>query len=167
MNNSELPVRLAGRVIAVDPAGRVLLFFYDDPPPKGKHWSTPGGGVEEGEDFHTAARRELFEETGWDDVPVSGEQVHASDQVQFSGYRQALVRQYDHYFAGWVPEEERPLGEVADMHVSDGIVGHRWWTLAELDATGDSVYPKGLADLVRRLRAAGSGTADGSAGAAG
>ncbi|MGH3212751.1 MAG: hypothetical protein ACRDNO_33805 [Trebonia sp.] len=33
MTESGLPVRLAGRVIAVDPAQRVLLFFYDDPPP--------------------------------------------------------------------------------------------------------------------------------------
>jgi len=63
-----LPVRLSGRVIAVDPARRVLLFFYDDPPPKGKHWATPGGGVEEGEDFYSAARRELVEETGWPDL---------------------------------------------------------------------------------------------------
>jgi ADP-ribose pyrophosphatase YjhB (NUDIX family) len=52
-----LPDRLAGRVIAVDPAGRVLLFGYDDPPPKGRHWATPGGGVEDGEDFYRAACR--------------------------------------------------------------------------------------------------------------
>ena len=71
--SAEPPVRLAGRVIAVDPDGRVLLFGYDDPPPKGKHWATPGGGVEEGEDFYSAARRELVEETGWPDVPVSPE----------------------------------------------------------------------------------------------
>jgi 8-oxo-dGTP pyrophosphatase MutT (NUDIX family) len=167
VEESELPERLTGRVIAIDPAGRVLLFYYDDPPPKAKHWATPGGGVEAGEDFYAAACRELLEETGWGDVPVSSEQVHASDQVQFSGYRQALVRQYDHYFAGWVPEEERPLGEVAAMHVSDGIVGHRWWTLAELDATGDSIYPIGLADLVRRLRGAVGGAVDGAPGAPG
>jgi hypothetical protein len=26
----------------------------------------------------------------------------------------------------------------------------RWWTLAELDATGETVWPTGLADLVRK-----------------
>lgn len=153
MTEPELPQRLAGRVIAIDPEGRVLLFFYDDPPPKGRHWSTPGGGVEDGEDFHAAARRELSEETGWDDVPVSPEEVLVDSNVQWSHLNgaQTLCRQHDHYFVGRVPDEGRPLGNVAAMHTSDGIVGHRWWTLAELDATGEDVYPPGLADLVRRL----------------
>jgi hypothetical protein len=83
---------------------------------------------------------------------VSPEPVHAEDHAQYSNYRQALIRQYDRYFLGRVREEERPLGEVAVMHDSDGIVGHRWWALAELDATDENVYPRGLADLVRRLR---------------
>ena len=48
-----------------------------------------------------------------------------------------------------MPEELRPLGEVAAMHVTDGIDASRWWTLAELDATDESIYPEGLADLVR------------------
>jgi 8-oxo-dGTP pyrophosphatase MutT (NUDIX family) len=152
----DYPVRLAGRVIAVDPAGRVLLFGYDDPPPKGKHWATPGGGVEDGEDFYAAACRELLEETGWPDVPVSPQEVHRENNVQFSGYRQALIRQYDHYFVGRVPDEARPLRDVAAMHTSDGIVGHRWWTLEELDATAENVYPVGLAGLVRRYLPASS-----------
>jgi 8-oxo-dGTP pyrophosphatase MutT (NUDIX family) len=150
---SEYPERLAGRVIAIDPAGRVLLFFYDDPPPKGRHWSTPGGGAEEGEDFHAAARRELFEETGWADVPVAPQEVHAESNVQWSNLRGTLTLclQHDRYFVGRVPEEERPLGAVTAMHVSDGIVSHRWWTLEELDATTEDIYPHGLPDLLRRL----------------
>jgi len=144
-------VRLAGRVIAIDPAGRVLLFGYDDPPPRGKHWATPGGGVEPGEDFYTAARRELLEETGWADVPVSPVEVHVVTSVYYSELWQRLVQQTDHFFVGQVPEEERPLGEVAAMHAADGITRSRWWTLPELDASAENVYPRGLTDLVRRF----------------
>jgi 8-oxo-dGTP pyrophosphatase MutT (NUDIX family) len=149
----EYPERLAGRVIAIDPAGRVLLFFYDDLPPKGRHWSTPGGGAEDREDVHTAARRELFEETGWADVPVPPREVHAESNVQWANLRgiPTLCLQHDHYFVGRVPEEERPLGAVAAMHASDGIVSHRWWTLEELDTTTEDIYPHGLPDLLRRL----------------
>lgn len=147
----ELPVRLAGRVIAVDPERRVLLFGYADRPPKGKHWATPGGGVEPGEDFYAAACRELLEETGWEDVPVDPGEVHAASQVQYSWYVHGLVRQHDHYFIGRVPAAEQPLGDVAAMHRSDGIAGYRWWTLEELDATTEEVYPRGLAGLVRRF----------------
>ena len=142
-------MRLAGRVIAIDPAGRVLLFRYEDPPPKGRHWATPGGGVEGTEDFYQAACRELVEETGWTDVPVGPAEVHQDVLVQWSGHFQALVSQHDHYFIGRVPDELRPLGEVAAMHLSDGIHQARWWTLAELDGTDEDVYPEGLADLVR------------------
>jgi 8-oxo-dGTP pyrophosphatase MutT (NUDIX family) len=153
VTDSDLPVRLAGRVIAVDPGRRALLFWYDDPPPKGRHWSTPGGGVEEGEDFYDAARRELLEETGWADVPVAPREVLADSNVQWAnlGGKLTLCLQHDHYFVGRVARELRPLGDVAAMHASDGIGRYRWWTLPELDETGEDIYPPGLADLVRRL----------------
>jgi len=151
VDDTELPVRLAGRVIPIDPDGRVLLFRYDDPPPKGPHWATPGGGVEAGEDFYAAACRELSEETGWADVPVTPGEVHRETFVQWARRIDGLVRQHDHYFTARVALAERPLGEVAAMHVSDGIREARWWTLAELDATSEDVYPAGLAGLLRRL----------------
>jgi 8-oxo-dGTP pyrophosphatase MutT (NUDIX family) len=149
VNEPEYPVRLAGRVIAIDPVGRVLLFRYDDPPPKGRHWATPGGGVEGDEDFYHAACRELVEETGWTDVPVAPTDVHQEANVAWSSSTQRLIRQVDHYFIGRVPDELRPLGEVAAMHVTDGIDASRWWTLAELDATDENIYPAVLTDLVR------------------
>jgi ADP-ribose pyrophosphatase YjhB (NUDIX family) len=149
VSESEYPVRLAGRVIAIDPAGRVLLFFYDDPPPKERHWATPGGGVEGDEDFYHAACRELAEETGWTDVAVAPAEVLQRETLLRWAASHILVSQTDHYFIGRVPDERRPLGEVAAMHASDGIRASRWWTLDELDATDENVYPEGLAALVR------------------
>ena len=40
-----VPVRLAARVVLPDPDDRVLLMRYDDGPPNGSHWTTPGGGL--------------------------------------------------------------------------------------------------------------------------
>jgi ADP-ribose pyrophosphatase YjhB (NUDIX family) len=151
-SQEELPVRHAGRVIVVDPDGRVLLFRYDEPPPFGVHWATPGGGLEPGEDYHAGAARELREETGWDDVPV-GEGLPA-----VSGWRPILhaeqhrpFRQYERFFLARVQVPRRPVTDVDGMHASDGIRAAHWWSLAELETTEDVVYPVGLADVLRDL----------------
>jgi len=132
MAETELPVRLAGRVIVLDPGDRVLLFRYDDPLP------------------NAGAQRELAEETGWDDVPVRTGPVF--DRWITMLYGDRIVRQREVFFLARVSVDRRALGEVAAMHVSDGIAETRWWTLAELDSTGETVWPEGLPDLVRSLR---------------
>ena len=52
-------------VFLVDGAGRVLLQHRDEHAPRSPdQWGMVGGHVEPGEDFDTAAHRELLEETG-------------------------------------------------------------------------------------------------------
>ena len=143
-----LRLRRAGRVIVLDPQDRVLLFRYDDGPPNGRHWCTPGGGLNDGEDYPAGARRELAEETGWTDVPV-GREVYEWTRVM--EHSDAIVRQHERFFLARVNVGERGLGEVADMHVADGIAAWHWWTQAELDTSGEVVFPPDLADLIRRL----------------
>jgi 8-oxo-dGTP pyrophosphatase MutT (NUDIX family) len=146
--SQELRLRRAGRVIVLDPEGRVLLFRYDEGPPNGRHWCTPGGGLDDGEDYPAGARRELAEETGWTDVRIGAE---VFEQVRIMEYADAIVRQHERFFLARVQAGRRGLGEVADMHVSDGIAAWHWWTLAELDATDETIWPPDLADLIRRL----------------
>src|ERR1700760_433015 len=84
-NRGMLPERLAARVVLLDPDHRVLLMRYDDGPPNGSHWTTPGGGLNEGEDFRAGALRELAEETGWADHPPLGEVLRQSLTMEYAG----------------------------------------------------------------------------------
>ena len=144
----ELRLRQAGRVIVLDPEDRVLLFRYDEGPPNGRHWCTPGGGLDDGEDYVAGARRELAEETGWTDVALGAEVYEWTRTMEFAD---AIVRQHERIFLARVETAGRGLGEVAAMHASDGIAAWHWWTLAEMDATDEVIWPPGLADLVRGL----------------
>jgi ADP-ribose pyrophosphatase YjhB (NUDIX family) len=134
----------------LDPDDRVLLFRYDDAPPNGRHWCTPGGGLDDGEDYAAGARRELAEETGWTDVPLGGQVYEWTRTVE---HRNAIVRQHERFFLARADTARRGLGEVAAMHTSDGITAWRWWTLAEMDSTAEAIVPSGLADLIRGLLA--------------
>lgn len=145
-------MRRAGRVIVLDPDGRVLLFRYDDPPPYGVHWATPGGGLDPGEDYYASAVRELAEETGWSDVPVGAE------LPELAGWRDILhagehrgYRQHERFYLARVSQRQRPPLDVGGMHASDGIAAFRWWSVAELEATEELVYPRGLAEALRAL----------------
>ena len=135
-------------MIVLDPDDRVLLFRYDEGPPNGRHWCTPGGGLNDGENYAMGARRELAEETGWADVAL-GEEVF--ERTLTMEYADKIVRQHERFFLARVPTARRALGEVAAMHVSDGIAAWHWWTLAEMDSTAETIWPSGLADLVRRV----------------
>jgi 8-oxo-dGTP pyrophosphatase MutT (NUDIX family) len=146
---SEFPVRLAGRIIVLDPGNRVLLFRYDDPPPFGVHWATPGGGLDPGEDYHAGAVRELREETGWTDVPVGNQEVLRHDRTLL--HRAEVMRQHERFFLARVDVPRRPVGDVNGMHASDGIAAVRWWTLAELESTEETILPPHLASVLRNL----------------
>jgi ADP-ribose pyrophosphatase YjhB (NUDIX family) len=142
-----LRVRHAGRVVLLDPENRVLLMRYDDGPPNGRHWSTPGGGLNPGEDYGTGALRELAEETGWHDITLLGEIFRRSHVME---YADAIVHQVERLFLARTEHAFRQIRGVEAMHAADGIAAWRWWTVAELESTSEAIWPAGLADLIRK-----------------
>jgi ADP-ribose pyrophosphatase YjhB (NUDIX family) len=144
----QLPVRHAARVLLLDPDDRVLLMRYDDPPPNGRHWTTPGGGLEDGEAYRAAALRELAEETGWQDIDLLGEIDRRSFAMEHGG---RLVHQVERTYLARISDTGRAIEGVEAMHASDGIAACRWWTIGELASTAEQVWPANLASMIKTV----------------
>ncbi|MCO7220445.1 tRNA (adenosine(37)-N6)-threonylcarbamoyltransferase complex ATPase subunit type 1 TsaE [Klenkia sp. PcliD-1-E] len=140
--------RATVRVLLVDDADRVLLFHDSDAglDPVVTWWMTPGGGIDDGEDDVTAVVRELAEETGLDVDPAQVRGPVARRRVRH-GFSDVVVDQRDTFYVVRVPAfEVSVLGHTEDEQRT--ILGHRWWTRAELAAAEDTVYPGDLVELL-------------------
>jgi 8-oxo-dGTP pyrophosphatase MutT (NUDIX family) len=141
----EAPERPAVRALVLDPAERVLLVKFVHPV-SGEHWwATPGGGVLDGESDEDALRRELLEEAGLAGVefgPLVWQRAHDFawlGRLLRQRERIYLVRSGDH--------EPAPTIDL----VPEAIHEVRWWTLDELDASGERFSPSTLAVRLREL----------------
>ena len=139
--------RLTARVLLLDPEGRILLMMGrlpSDPAAPGA-WFTVGGGVEPGETLAEAARREIREETGFADAEIGpvlweGEQIHHDRKGRpvrvLERFMVATCAGGDPGRDGW---------QALELEFVDDI---RWWTLAELTACEEPMFP---VDLAQRL----------------
>lgn len=145
--------RRAARVLAVSPAGRVLLFEGGDPDrPDVRIWHAPGGGVEAGEDDRAAARREFLEETGLDVEPGP----HVWDRELVFGFNGTTYDQVEVYFLAEVDAEHVAStdghNEIERLYLTD----HAWFSVEELRSlpTADGrvlVAPPDIADRLEDL----------------
>lgn len=135
------------RVIVTDGAS-VLLFVDTDPGVPGSRWyTTPGGGIDDGERAVDAAVRELREETGL--------RVAASDlvgpvmrRVALHGYSDQICEQSEDFYvltvaAPFVPDAS---GHTADEQLT--LAGHAWLPINGLATADAPVWPAALGEAL-------------------
>jgi 8-oxo-dGTP pyrophosphatase MutT (NUDIX family) len=129
-------LRPASRVLLIDEQDRLLLLCARLS--RGDVWITPGGGLDPGESPEAGALRELWEETGVQDVEL-GPCVWTRRFVYQWGDH--VFDQRDQIFVVRVVAPEISADHW-DAEEQETLVEWRWWTLAELQ-NADAVFSPG------------------------
>jgi len=142
--------RTSVRVVLLDANDHVLLFRTIDPvmPSTGEWWELPGGGVEAGETSADTAVREMFEETGF---VLSPGEVSAPTWRRDATYLRRGLRYLQHEVVVRARLDALAPPPSADHRTPTErleYTGHRWWPVAELEASADRFFPGRLPELI-------------------
>ncbi len=131
--------RKAARVILLDDRKRVLYLKAHEPNTGRYFWVMPGGGLKRNENFEDAAIRETFEETG---ISIRLGPFVWIRRHQYI-WKEKPFDQYEHYFVAWTSD-----ADVYAHKPDDYIVGYRWWSLSEMEASKDEFAPCKIKSLL-------------------
>jgi 8-oxo-dGTP diphosphatase len=144
--------RNTARAVLFDPANRVLLFEFHLPAGfiaegPANFWATPGGEIEPGEDVRDAVIREVLEETGIENCEFGAELWFGSNQLTFKG---VPTKTLERFFLVRSPTSQLGATNWTDIE-KEVMRAHRWWTVPELIATKETIFPPRFGHLVERF----------------
>ncbi len=138
-------IRPTARVVLFNKDNQVLLLkmkIGDD-----LFWLTPGGKIEDGETAFNTAKRELFEETGINEVTfLSDSHVFYYEHVDNCNGKPTFFK--EHIFVAYAQNTNVTFDNLMDYEKNE-ISGFVWWDIAQFIEKKEELFPKNLAEDIQ------------------
>ena len=145
--------RETARILLQADSGKFLLLYSLWSPESAlePRWMSPGGGIEPSEGLAEAASRELFEETGLlvspDALGSKVSEIEFNQPWKSGDYETGIA----HFFKFQVSNEFEVDRSMWTDEEHRDILDVRWWLPEDLKASGETVGPPGLVELLVEL----------------
>jgi len=145
--------RETARILLQADSGRFLLFYSLWSPESAlePRWMSPGGGIEPSEELSAAASRELQEETGLIVPPKAlgpkMSEIEFNQPWKSGNYETGIA----HFFKFRISDEFEVDRSMWTAEEHRDILDVRWWLPDDLKASGETVGPPGLIELLVEL----------------
>ena len=145
-----MKVRKSSRAIVLNKEKQIFLFQYNfDYLADGKPiWITPGGGLEEGESFEAALKRELFEELGVN-ITSNCPEVYYRNPV-YTLKNGDRVQSVEKFFLVNVSEKVFSLEHWTESEKKRMSAG-KWWSVEEIKKSRDDFFTKDIIQILAEL----------------
>ena len=147
-----MKIRNSARAVLLNDKNEILLFKFEFADlsdginsAEKIFWITPGGKLEEGEDFSQALQREIKEEVGLS-ISEIGPWIWTRN-AKFEDKNGASFLSHERYYLVRVANHELDTTNMTENEKLN-LKGYQWWSLDGLKQVESSLRPPGLMSLV-------------------
>lgn len=145
-----MKVRKSSRAIVLNKKNEIFLFQYmfDYLEDSKAIWITPGGGLEEGESFEDALKRELFEELGVQ-IKEKCPEVYYRNPI-YAMKNGEKVQSVEKFFLVMLEDEEFSSECWTESEKKRMLAG-KWWSTEEIERSEEEFFSKDVLWILYEL----------------